>query len=180
MKFVGIDYSMTCPAITVMDPDGVVTHFISPTRKGEGTGRSGFISWIGYPYPSYSSPEERFDLLASWAVGKCLEASGIVIEDYAMGAKGKVFHLGENCGLLKHKLWSAGLSFHTVPPSVLKKHATGKGNADKCAMIEAFVKRTNVDIAAAMGTPSGCGSPVSDLVDSYYLADYALTRKRPS
>lgn len=159
----------------VVGPDGTHGHFLSPTRKGEGTGRAGFLSWTGYPYPDYSSPEERFNLIASWALLRCVGADAIVIEDYAMGAKGRVFHLGENCGLLKHMLWKRGLPFTTVAPALLKKHATGKGNADKCAMIRAFEERTGIAISAAFG--GGCGSPVSDLVDSFYLADYAITRK---
>jgi hypothetical protein len=88
-----------------------------------------------------------------------------------MGAKGRVFHLGENCGLLKHNLWKHGLNFTLVSPTALKKHATGKGNADKCAMISAFHHKTGIDLASLMDI-GNCGSPLSDVVDSWFLADY--------
>jgi len=99
-------------------------------------------------------------------------ADHIVIEDYAMGAKGRVFHLGENCGLLKHKLWHNGLTFSVIAPTALKKFATGKGNADKCAMVEAFRLRTGIDLPVHMQGGKDCGSPVSDIVDSWFLAAY--------
>lgn len=174
MKIVGIDYSMSCPALTIMVDGGFLTttHFVSPTRKGEGTGGVDALAWVGHPYPTYSSLEERFHALSSWALSLCMGADHIVIEDYAMGAKGRVFHLGENCGLLKHKLWHNGLTFSVVAPTALKKFATGKGNADKCAMVEAFRLRTGIDLPLHIGGGKDCGSPVSDIVDSWFLAAY--------
>ena len=92
-----------------------------------------------------------------------------------MGAKGKVFHIGENCGLLNHKLWKEKMSFKVIAPTALKKFASGKGNADKCMMHESFVKDTGINLMKEMDKESkDCGSPVSDIVDSYYLARYAL------
>jgi hypothetical protein len=179
VKIVGIDYSMTCPALTIILDGGfdTVSHYVSPTKKGEGVGGVAGFSWQGHRLAEYQSPEGRFNGLASWAVPLCMGADRIFIEDYAMGAKGRVFHLGENCGLLKHKLWSYGLGFTLVSPTALKKHATGKGNADKCAMIAAFKEKTQVDLASLMDV-GNCGSPLSDVVDSWFLADYGRSVTR--
>lgn len=181
MKIVGIDYSMTCPALTIR-VDGEffvpVSYFLSPTKKNEGTGRIGDLVWRGDPYPEYSSQEARFNAISSWALSLCMGADLVVIEDYAMGAKGRVFHLGENCGLLKHKLWHNGLRFTVIAPTSLKKFATGKGNADKCAMVEAFGKKTGIDLRPELGGGRDCGSPVSDVVDSWFLADYGMSVTR--
>lgn len=60
-----------------------------------------------------------------------------VFEGYAMGAKGKVFHLGELGGILR--LWShrnTTYPYIEVPPSTLKKYATGNGFADKTEMVK--------------------------------------------
>lgn len=183
MKIVGIDYSMTCPALTIRVGGGFVTtaHFLSPTKKGVGKGRSGDLVWEGHPYPEYASQEGRFNAISSWALSLCMNADLVVIEDYAMGAKGRVFHLGENCGLLKHKLWHNGLGFTVIAPTALKKFATGKGNADKCAMVGAFKQKTGIDLPSAMDGGKDCGSPVSDVVDSWFLADYgvSITTKGP-
>ena len=98
-----------------------------------------------------------------------------------MGAKGKVFHIGENCGLLKHKLWKNKIRFETVTPTALKKFATGKGNSDKCIMHAAFHELTKINLMKEMDKESkDCGSPVSDIVDSYFIARYALKKQSPN
>ena len=176
MKALGIDYSMTSPAVTLIDGDKVQCWFLTSVKRNQVTYSSGFMTWTGDPYPDYLCPEHRFDLIAEWAVAKCgIEPDILVIEDYAMGAKGKVFHIGENCGLLKHKLWKHNIRFDTIAPAALKKFATGKGNSDKCMMHSSFVKDTNIDLMKTMDKESKeCSSPVSDIVDSYYLAKYAM------
>jgi hypothetical protein len=182
VKIVGIDYSMTCPAVTMMFGGGfeTVCHYVSPTKKSEVKGGVTGFAWQGDRLPEYKSPEGRFHALSSWALPLCLGADHIFLEDYAMGAKGRVFHIGENAGVLKHKLWSNGLPFTLVSPTALKKHATGKGNADKCAMIAAFKEKTKVDLASVMGIEN-CGSPLSDVIDSWFLADYGrfVTKTEP-
>jgi hypothetical protein len=53
---------------------------------------------------------------------------------------------------------------------LVKKQATGKGNADKSMMVESFRQETKIDLLAAM-TPNraSVGSPVTDIVDSYFV-----------
>ena len=46
--------------------------------------------------------------------------------------------IAENTGLLKHKLYKIKVPTKPVPPTVIKKYATGKGNANKELMYEAF------------------------------------------
>ena len=61
-----------------------------------------------------------------------------------------------------------------MPPTVLKKFATGKGNSDKEKMHEAFVGQFGVDLRRAM-TPlnTKVGNPVSDIVDAIFLCRYS-------
>jgi crossover junction endodeoxyribonuclease RuvC len=52
----------------------------------------------------------------------------IVVEGPALHAKGAYFH--ENAGLfyaITHRIWKSGRPWAQVPPTVLKKFATGKG-----------------------------------------------------
>lgn len=92
------------------------------------------------------------------------------IEDYAYAAKGRVFHIAENTGILKYKLFQQGIPVDTIPPTVVKKNATGKGNADKESMYSAFVSETGLMLKDII-TPNkkDVGNPVSDIVDSYYI-----------
>ena len=58
-------------------------------------------------------------------------------------------------------------------PSTIKKFATGKGNANKELMYEAFVEETGDDLAKLFEfDPYKGQSPVSDIIDSYYIAKY--------
>ena len=73
---------------------------------------------------------------------------------------------------MKHFLWEAGHSFTTVPPTVIKKFATGKGNADKAKMYEAFVRETNLNVIQYYSKTGKLDSPVTDMVDAYYIAKW--------
>ena len=54
--------------------------------------------------------------------------------------------------------------------------ATGKGNADKQMMVDAFHKETGLDLHT-MITPNKTlvGSPVTDIVDSFYICKQLFT-----
>jgi hypothetical protein len=101
------------------------------------------------------------------------ESALIFLEGYAMGAKGLVFDIAENTSILKHKLWKSGFSITCVPPTVIKKFATGKGNATKDGMNDAFIKDTGVKLMPIFQPKAeSVGSPVGDLVDSFYMCKY--------
>ena len=53
-------------------------------------------------------------------------------------------------------------------PSVVKKLATGKGNADKLKMYEAFTNTQGVDLMKAFDQQT-LNNPITDIVDSYYI-----------
>ena len=58
-------------------------------------------------------------------------------------------------------------------PAEIKKFATGKGNANKELMYKAFVDETGDDLAQLFEFDPYTGqSPVSDIIDSYYIAKY--------
>lgn len=61
----------------------------------------------------------------------------VFIEGYAFSrSTGKVFTRAELTGLVKHMLIGLDCNVYIIPPSSLKKFITGKGNADKDAMIQ--------------------------------------------
>ena len=69
--------------------------------------------------------------------------------------------------------WKMKIPFTIFPPTVIKKHATGKGNADKQLMYNAFCDEllTPTDLKERL-TPKAKKiiSPISDIVDSYFIA----------
>lgn len=64
----------------------------------------------------------------------------VIIEGYAMGGMGRVFDIGELGGVIKLGLLYKKLPVAIIPPSSLKKFATGKGNAKKDDMLEAAIR----------------------------------------
>lgn len=128
-------------------------------------------------HSDYLVEQERHDNISNYFL-RLLEEHAqvefhIILEDYSFGSKGRVFNLAENCGLLKHKLWQSKYIFDTIAPTVLKKFATGKGNANKDAMYASFLAAGNPDINKTISPKKATiGNPVSDIVDSYYLALY--------
>ena len=130
---------------------------------------------IGEEHQEYNTPIERFSNISKWAINKFYRLSlmtyglKVFIEGYSFGSKGQaIFQIVENCGILKYRLQEQNIPYDTVVPSVVKKGATGKGNADKDKMYESFVKETNIDLKQIFDTEK-VGNPISDIADSYFI-----------
>lgn len=177
-KFFGIDYSMSTPAIVALPSetaDWTEAKALFLTEKNKYQQHFNKSQIIGKAHKLWKCPEQRWDQIAQ-GIMECLSPSDdsfIALEDYSMGSKGKVFHIAENTGMLKHYLWRQNYEYILVPPTVLKKNATGKGNAKKEQMYEFFLSQTAVDLSKIMGQTGKLDSPVTDIVDAYYLARYA-------
>ena len=66
----------------------------------------------------------------------------VLIEGYSYGSKGRaVINIGELGGVVRLMLYERQLTYLEVPPTVVKKLATGKGNASKDLVLVEAVKR---------------------------------------
>ena len=181
MVIAGIDYSMTCPSICVYNGTGDVfnfnhckIYFLTDRKKYATT----FLKNIkGEEFAYYSGDYMRFDTISDWAMKYIKGVEQICLEGYAFGGKGKVFHIAENTGIFKYKVFQAQIPLEVVPPSAIKKMATGKGNALKEDMHSAFYAETGTDLIHFI-TPGRKDviSPVSDIVDSYYICKYLFEK----
>jgi Holliday junction resolvasome RuvABC endonuclease subunit len=175
MKVAGVDYSMSCPAITVItdsDTDFRNCQVYYMLDSNKYTGKFGNLT--GVLPPSHKVQIERFLHISEWAINILKGCDFVGMEDYAMGAKGKVFHIAENTGLLKYFCYKNKIPLELFAPTAVKKFATGKGNADKQKMYDHFLKETNVDLVKELSYEKQLGNPVTDIVDSYYIARMAL------
>lgn len=148
MIFAGLDLSLTGTGVCLMNRERIPYEcgVIDP-KKARGPARLVLI---------------RDAILRQLGDDPCV----IAVEGYSMGSKGRVFHIGELGGVIRVALMERGnCAVLTVPPAVLKKFATGKGNADKARMI------------AAAGL---CGFRTHDdnEADAYFLARMALAWQR--
>ena len=196
---IGIDYSLSSPGICVNTSEGefryedCTFYFLTNTKKFDNTFkiitapvgmRRESVEFIGSAHQTYTSEPQRYSQIADWAISiiehTCLRQfltkkervdPIIQIEDYSFGSTGRVFHIAENLGLLKYKLkMECGWDYTLLPPSVIKKFATGKGNANKDLMLHAFQEETHTNLGKVFDTTSK--SPVSDVADAYFICKY--------
>jgi len=167
---IGIDYSLTSPAVCINDNGELMFYYLTNKKKWIGQMAKNII---GYEHKEYDTPIKRFSQISDWVFDILKDTfhkqQEVFIEGYSFGSKGQgIFQIAENCGILKYRLQELGVDYDTVVPSVVKKGATGKGNADKDMMYEAFVKETNIDLKKIFDTEK-VGNPISDIADSYFI-----------
>lgn len=176
MKIAGIDYSMSSPGICThwgekWSINNCKLFYLTKTKKLEGKFFDGLVK--GLPQKEFKTSIERYNFIAEWALNKVSFHDHAMIEGYAYAATGRVFDIGENTGILKYELWKNRIPFQVATPTQIKKYATGTGSATKEHMYDAWFAETELDLMSEM-TPkrSGVTSPVSDIVDSYFICKY--------
>lgn len=97
------------------------------------------------------------------ALNPAMPADLVVLEGYSFNSK---YHraeaIGELGGVVRLELWERGIPYVEVPPAVLKKYATGRGNASKRDLFGAAVHRF------------GRQFETDDEADARWLLDMAL------
>jgi hypothetical protein len=176
---IGIDYSITCPCLCLFDErksfkfDNCFFYYLTNTKKYADKIAPNIT---GESFQEYVQDVDRFDTISEWATNLCIGAADVGMEGYAYGAKGRVFNLAENMGLLKYKLYKHAIPVTIVEPAKVKKCATGKGNADKQVMYDTFSKETNTDLKSVFGQKT-LSNPVTDVIDSYYVLKALIESK---
>lgn len=173
MSVLGIDFSVTCPALCYIS-GGDSRWWVNYKLHGHPFVDIPDIVWT----PSTIDGDlPRFLELSQWVVDVVKQTTPtlIVLEDYAFAAAGRITQLAENGGILKAALHHAGYEVRVVAPTTMKKFATGNGRADKDMVWAAFVEKE----PQAAGWQKLChpkavkvGSPMADVADSYFLAQY--------
>lgn len=117
MRVLALDLSLTC---TGYCRDGEVGRLRYPKDKG----------W------------DRMALITDAIDDLTAGVDLVVLEGYSFGSKGRsVFQIAELGGIVRNDLQRLGMPWVDVPPSSLKKYATGRGNAGKDEMVAAAIRR---------------------------------------
>lgn len=172
MILCGIDYSMTSPAICILNTETKEVKFFSLTGQKKALKNNTASNIFLTEYPIWSTDTNRYDQISNWAMQFIEQEtpSLIAIEGYSMGSRaGLICNLAENCGLLKYKIEKSGRSFVTFAPTEIKKHYVGKGNAKKEDVIAKVEDDLKVDFASLLGISSSTGKPIDDIADSYAI-----------
>lgn len=181
MNIAGLDWSITSPAICIADSNSLFRyedckiHFFS--KKADNT-----IQLFPYgPLTEWSSQEERFHWYANWALDVLwwYGIKKVAIEGYAFGSSsGLVFNIGESTGALKQILWKKGIEFEIVPPTVVKKSACGKGNANKDKLKEQFELESGYKkLKEVLHETEKQHNPSSDIIDSYFICKWLWVKE---
>ena len=176
-SYAGVDYSIGGPAICI-HPTGIEWNvknckfvFLTGTKCRQKVFKSDDIEFHGVPFiKDYTYDTERFEHNAQVFI-KTMEMHNVIeamLEGYAYGGKGKVFNLAEATGLLKYFLVQLEIPFTSNTPPVIKKFATGKGNAGKPLMVSAFKDDTGIDLIQLFELSSITG-PADDIADAYFI-----------
>ena len=92
----------------------------------------------------------------------------VLVEGYSFGSRASQAHAaGELGGVIRLGLYEAGISYVDVPPTCLKKFATGKGNASKSEVASALSARTGIVFS---------GKGADDIVDAFALEQLGLAK----
>ena len=178
MSIAGIDYSLRCPAICIFAGNSrkpfsfkdCLFFYLTDIKKYQKT----FLKNIrGDSFSSYTDECERYDSISDWACDHLVGCDQVALEGYAYGAKGRVFHIAENTGILKYKIFQRGMPLDVIEPTKVKKFATGKGNASKQDMYNFFTEEVGIDLHELI-TPekNDVSNPVTDIIDAYYICKY--------
>lgn len=176
MNILGIDLSLTSPSLCVcsdqFDYDHCTFFYLTSLKKTI----IDSDQLYGTLWPAYDCDMKRYELISEWVLSKVKQykIGAVYLEDYAFGATGRVFNIAENTGVLKYKLWKTNTKVITVPPTVIKKFATGKGNANKEKMQESFMSETGVNLKPILQLTDKQWNPSSDIIDSYYICKYGV------
>lgn len=173
--FAGLDISLAGTAGVLLDTHGAIVSTLAfTTSKREAqAGKHGRTKIILSPEVKLGDAHSMWartvfvaaqvsDWLCEWAEPGAL----VGVEDHAFGAKGtSIYQLGHLHGLIRRDLQHASHPWLLIAPTELKAAVTGKGNADKDAMMatptpgldqEAFGRATR-----------------NNVVDAYWLAHLA-------
>lgn len=174
-KIAGIDYSLRCPCICTFSYNSEEDSFeflkcnfyyLTQIIKYQNI----FSNIKGSKYNDWTGDFHRYETLADWAISFVGDCDQIAIEGYSYSSSGKVFHIAENTGVLKYKLYQLSIPLTIYSPTEIKKFATGKGNADKEKMNESFFSETLIDLKKVLNyEKEKIDSPLADIVDSFYI-----------
>ena len=182
MISIGVDYSITSPAATAFDDQTGEIHFFAYRQKKRQASTDPRLTLL--ELPAYASEEQRHATLASTLLesilGRFKAIDEAFLENYAYAGSGQVFNIAEATGCFKQMLYARKIPIQVFQPTAVKKIATGKGNATKGGMYSSY-EQIFPGIFDWIGEPfkslEKIPSPISDIIDSYWVLQTGLRLK---
>lgn len=127
--YMGIDPSLTSTGVAIIHAGRLKAFTLPPPAKMRGVER---LDWLD---------REMGELLDRY------QPERVAIEAYSFGSRNSHAHgLGEVGGTFRLALYRRNVASIEVPPTSLKKFATGSGNGEKATVAKELFKRYGVDL----------------------------------
>ena len=179
---VGIDFSISSPAICVRD-ESTGEFFLYGLSSVLKYVREDPNLFIRRQPKKFKSKMERSIFVSNWAIdvlSQYQDITEILIEGLSFGSKGRaLIDVAIHAGVLYSKLVDAGYSPQIVAPKSAKLQFCGNGNASKEVMCEKFTEITGLHLYAVIGC-NKADSPENDIVDAFALSHCIFDEKAPS
>ena len=175
-KIFGIDYSVNSPGVTYIDNNkkfelknlNIIIFNKDKTRniwQYKNLTRY-FIK------PTYENNIIKFDYMTDLIVNNISDEDVVAMEGYSFGSTGRALtSIHESTGLLKWKIWKRDILFNVFAPKLIKKFASGSGNANKPRMLEAANDFFGTDLMEYYNIKHN-DVVIYDIVDSIWICKY--------
>ena len=153
---VGIDYSLTSPAVAILGPNGSILFTKAFNHQPVHSSHTHRTIWLA---KEITSSILNFDYPST-------RPTQVLIENYGFSANGKITMIAEGCGLLKAYLVSNGFNVTPVSISSWKKVLTGNGRADKPLITQVVNEKFGLQLTGKKGE--------QDIADAIGVAYWGL------
>ena len=180
MKIAGCDLSISSSGIVIEEIDDNY-NAVSIERHGFTTVKKVSVceGIVHYKSENFNNSYQKYQFFCDNIFEWCKDCDYIAIEDYAYsmsGASGMIFSLAEFEGNIKLSLFRNGNKLRMYTPNQNKKFFSGRGNADKIGMAEAFIKwpglKPNLSDLPPVTNGKKGNSPTSDIIDAFALVEF--------
>jgi Holliday junction resolvasome RuvABC endonuclease subunit len=178
MKICGIDPSINSSGKCIMELDdnyniiGVKLYGYNKTNKRCISGENFIVDRLGTKYDKLNM-FERQDIAYEILNKDMEDVKHIAFEGYAFGKSGSraLIQLGEFIGGMKKMFYDQGKGIIIYPPKVVKRFATGNGNADKIMMSNMFKEEFPQFYPEGFSLFPQNQDPHSDMCDAFWIAE---------
>lgn len=186
MIIAGIDYSMNSPAMVLFNTETNKPIGVYAVKQKKRMVSHDPILTLFEPVTDYKNDIDRFDQLANKFVDVLKEhnVTEVGLEGYAYRSVGAVYTIGECIGMLKYNLLKNNINLTIFQPTEVKKHMTGKGNANKTAMFNSYTSRDDyIDFLKILNLEKrgeNIPGPIDDIVDAITIAELTACHLAPA
>jgi len=183
MIIAGIDPSINGSGIVKFELDAELNivnkyylTFTTVKKHAHKNSEGEIIFWSNTKNNSFRNDCDKYIYMRENIMKFIVDCEYVAFENYAFGAKGQVFKIGEFVGMIVQRCYETGKKIRKYTPSEIKMFFTGNGGAKgKELMVKYFLKHDKKDRFDLDKNNRLDKSPFADIVDGFAIAELLLT-----